>query len=584
MGILDDHYQHTFPLHEAWKERCRQTGTEVGAVHFDHNAKLPTHKTREDIAALGLLTLTHTSVTDFPAKRNEGRYAVARPHSPEQALTELARGVAFSPAGDEATPPPSKSRRTRSPPQSAASAQAPRKRRPSPPATQAKGSEGASGRGCRARPPTALADTSLMSEDQPPKAATPRAGGKRRASVTSREDEEEWGPSPRSGSVKAKKRAKVAGWTAAEIEKGSKRESPGGRTSPKEQARPTICALPATPLAPGSLGVTVTLAQGQEATEDAEYTARIRSNGRSAKLSILFTCPNSVMADHLRKVLKYGAPVSGGSCTVAFCLRYAENHEQIVMKTRGQTPNWVSLMAPGDNVKNATKYTQSSFQLGSESPRSSDLDTMPTWSHCEVAEAASADDCTVRADVMIVTNITSFVHDYRHFEWRVELAYTPQAEGEPLHAAGFSGPLEYYAKPKTSAELQAMQTHKLERLAEKERRKAQRPGASLQVQVPVFSPRGAVAESPRDAGTTLLARTTPREHGSKELLLAGVKEKEGLKENVGVRGAPLFAAKREGGREETPAAAVSVASPLASLLASRSPVKPLNMALVQGAR
>lgn len=587
MGILDDHYQTTFPLHEAWKERCRQTGTEFGAINFEHNAQVPSHRTREDIAALGLLTLTHTSVTDFPARKT-----AARPHSPEEVLTDLARGGSPCSTATEATPP-TKPRRTRSPPQPTVEPPASRKRRPSPPATQAKGSEGPAGRGCRPRvAPAYLADQSLDEDEEPPKVATPRAGKKRRASVSgSKEDEEEWGPSPtatpRGGVAKAKKRAKLAGWTPEEIEKGSKRESPTGRTSPKAVSRPTICALPATPVAPGSLGVVVTLAQGQEATEDAEYTARIRSNGRSAKLNMVFTCPDAAMADHLRKLLKYGSPLSGGSCTVGFCLRYSASHEQIVMKTRGQTPNWVSLMAPGDNVKNATKYTQSRFQIGSESPHKPDAETMPTWSHLEVLEALGDDDCAVRADVMIVTNITSFVHEYKHFEWLVELVYTPGGEGgEPVRAEGVSGPLEYYAKPKTSAELQAMQTHKLERLAEKERRKFHRVSGgsgspALQVEVPVFSPRGTVAESPRDAGTTALSRTTPRE--AKEGTKEGPKqEPEGsLKENLGARSVPLFAPKQAGGVEE---ASVGTSPTLAPLLAARSPVKELNMALVSAPR
>jgi len=335
-------------------------------------------------------------------------------------------------------------------------------------------------------------------------------------------------------------------------------------------------------VAGGSICVSLTLAQGQQATEDADYTAQIRSNGRSAKLSMLFDCPNAEMAGHLRKILKQGAPLSNGSCTLDFCLRYADSHEQITMKQRGKTTNWVSLMAPGDNVKNATKYMQSSFMIGSQNPVDSAGEILAAWEHLEVLNEEATELNSVRADVMIVTNITSFVHDYRNFEWGVELSYNPDGLDEPIKAQGLSGPLEYYAKPKTKAELHAMECHKLERLAEKQRRREAAKDFT-ELSIPDSSEGAAVlmlqqmAESPRDASSTKLGRSTPREDAERKHDLGipaeGLKTKAVKESNLTVgQPASLFQPAEE-----------RLVSDLPNFV-SRSPVKELNMTFVPKAQ
>ena len=104
----------------------------------------------------------------------------------------------------------------------------------------------------------------------------------------------------------------------------------------------TMASRPNTPLgvhSPGAIGMSVALSQSSEQTElDTSYVALIRSNGRNAKLNITLCCVSTQTADHLRHVLKFGAPVQQGSATLTLTLRYQNKQESIEMKLRGMTP------------------------------------------------------------------------------------------------------------------------------------------------------------------------------------------------------------------------------------------------------
>lgn len=460
MSVLTRFYGLSWPLHDAWKERCDATSCPTDVIMYKYNqAPRPF---RVESMKLAHKTLTaRQPVLNFRKKKGS-----ARPPAPKP-----------PPAAPPAAPPV-----------------------PRPPKELKIAIPNASeeGRGCRKRTPPAwqTAAAAIDEIEELPPTPTPRSSSTRKrthreaAAVPAVQDcaqDEDWDPSPSSARGSSeKKRAKRArsGWSPEEVQQGMKRErshpSRSNSASPRDKLSATMQNMPIIAgECKGDVRIAVILAQGQEQTEDAEYTARIRSNGRSAKMTISLTCPDRKMADHIRALLK-NSPVAG-SCTLSFCLRYADSHQQIAMKQRGQTPNWISLMAPGDNVKNATKYMRSQFEVGSQKALSAG-EVHPAWQHLEVMECNENDPCTVWVDAMIVTNITSFVHDYRNFEWAVLLSYTPDDQTAAASSQGATGPLEYYAKPKTQAELAAMENHKLERMAERAQRLRQQKAAPTQTE------------------------------------------------------------------------------------------------------